>query len=74
MKQAKAPSIFVSLLFLVGAIIGYSYLGADETGALITSALAFATAIWKFVESQREPVEIAEREINRSRASRLFWG
>lgn len=72
----RAPSLAVSALFALGALLGYWYLGASETSALLTGAISAATALWKFLQVYKEPasVQATDRNTSAGKFSRLLFG
>jgi hypothetical protein len=76
MKDIKAPSLFVSGLFLIAALAGYFLMGPEQTGALITGALSLAGMIWRLWQEQTAPADepkAMDREPGRSFLYRVFW-
>lgn len=76
MLYAKAPSLLVTMIFMLGGLVGYFFLGESGTTAAIQTALAAVMALWKVlqVHAENDADFWADRENLRSSFDRLFWG
>lgn len=71
----KAPSLFVSLLFVAVAVFAVLLGNADTIAVLYTGAVSLVTAGWRLWQEYREPVEFhtMDRDLSRGKFARLFW-